>query len=430
VNAHRLFRGSRRLLLATYMSLAGWSAVTAQAQPLGPPDVSPPNVTSPRSMPAVSFGANSSPDVATPPAIQQAAQVPIGEKPIVEKPLPETLPALPALPAFGSPGCASCGSGGCGSGGCGICYPGRSNSCCWCDSSTVLGKCFCGIYQTICCPDPCYEPTWIPEANAAFFTDPVRPITQTRIRWNSAANFTFPDTAEYFWARADGKGRGPNAIGNSLEYNALALYTEIAPNPKFSLFFEIPYMAVAPANNPNTPPASGFSDMNVGTKSVLFDSELFVLAMQFRTYLPVGNANRGLGTGHVSLEPSLLAYLKLTASTYLQGQLAEWVPLGGDQAYQGSILHYSASVNQVLCRCTPDMPLIGMVEFTGYSFQAGAYTDPMLGTLSAGGGSYLTLGPGIRLSVCNRLDFGVGAAYGLTQHGPGSTYRTEVRLRF
>jgi hypothetical protein len=403
------------------VSLAGWSAVAVVAQP---PSPKTPQTTNPRSTQDVPPGTSASPGV--PPAtiqlsVQQTAQTPVGEK-IGEKPVPEVPPVV-AAPV--SAGCSSCGS--CGGGGCGSCYPGRSNSCCWCDSDTAMGKIFCSIYQNICCPDPCYEPQWIPEANAAFFTDPVRPMTQTRVRWDSAANFTFPDTAEYFWARSDGKGKGANAGGNSVNYNTLSLYTEVAPNPKFSVFVEVPYMGVEPANNPER---SGFGDMNVGTKAVLFDSELFVLAMQFRTYLPVGNANKGLGTGHVSLEPSLLAYLKLTASTYLQGQLAEWIPLGGDQTYQGSILHYSASVNQVLYRFVPDMPLIGTLEFNGYSFQAGAYTDPIAGTLGAGGGSYLSVGPGVRLSICNRLDFGVGAAFGLTQHGPGSLYRTEVRLRF
>jgi hypothetical protein len=406
VNAHRFFRWSRKLLLATYVSLAGWSAVAVEAQSLAAPVGAIPTATPP---PAFQL------------SVQQSAQAAAGEKLPVERPIPEA----PPFAAPSAPGCASCGSGGCGS--CGSCYPGRSNSCCWCDSDTCLGKIFCGIYQSICCPDPCYEPQWIPEANAAFFTDPVRPITQTRIRWDSAANFTFPDTAEYFWARADGKGKGPNAGGNSISYNSLSLYTEIAPNSKFSFFFEVPYLGVDPANNAET---SGFGDMNVGTKAVLFDSELFVLATQFRTYLPVGDAGKGLGTGHVSLEPSLLAYLKLTASTYLQAQLAEWAPIGGDPTYAGSILHYSASVNQVLYRFVPDMPLIGTVEFNGYSFQTGAYTDATLGTLGAGGGSYLSLGPGLRLSVCNRLDFGVGAAFGLTQHGPGSLYRTEVRLHF
>ena len=57
-------------------------------------------------------------------------------------------------------------------------------------------------------------------------------------------------------------------------------------------------------------------------KSVMFDSELLLFTFQFKTYIPTGNAAAGLGTGHVSLEPSLLSTLKLSSNAYLQSQLA------------------------------------------------------------------------------------------------------------
>ena len=49
-------------------------------------------------------------------------------------------------------------------------------------------------------------------------------------------------------------------------------------------------------------------------------------------------------------QPSLLASVKLHANTYLQMQLAEWIPLGGDTDYQGGVLHIHASLNHVLYR--------------------------------------------------------------------------------
>src|SRR5262249_31088988 len=157
--------------------------------------------------------------------------------------------------------------------------------------------------------------------------------------------------------------------------------------------------------------AAGFGDMNLGTKTLFFDCELLQLAFQFRTYLLTGNFLKGIGNGHVSLEPSLLGSLKLTPDTYLQAQLAEWIPIGGDQSYAGSILHYHASVNQVLWRILPDVPLIGTFEFNGYSFQDGQFTDPVLGPFQkSSGDTYLSLGPGLRLVVCNKIDFGIGSA--------------------
>src|SRR5262249_49932089 len=140
---------------------------------------------------------------------------------------------------------------------------------------------------------------------------------------------------------------------------------------------DIPYRSLDP-EDPTYAHAAGFADMIIGTKALFFDCELLQMAFVFKTYIPVGNFTKGIGTAHVSLEPSLLMALKLTPDTYLQAQLAEWIPLGGDPNYSGAILHYHISLNQVLWRILPDVPLIGTLEFNGYSFQDGQFTDPVL----------------------------------------------------
>ncbi len=360
--------------------------------------------------------------------------------------------AAPASPEGGTPihdsnvvqaGCSTCsggllgaamghgegGGGGCGSGCCGgNCVPGRLNCCSDCEGRTALGRLLCGVYCCICCPDPCYEPCFIPAANASFFVDSARPVSQMRIRWDSGLNFTTPDRSEYFWARADGTGKGPKGREVSLSYNDLNVYTETAIGKKLSLFVNLPYRNVDPQVNNH---AAGFGDMDFGTKTLLLDCELLQVAFQFRTYVPTGNFTKGVGNGHVSLEPSILATLKLTASTYLQGQLSEWIPLGGDTNYMGSILHYHVSLNQVLYRILPDVPIIGTMEFNGYSFQDGAFTDPVLGAFQkSSGDSWLSFGPGVRMDVCKKIDFGLGTAFGIGSHGPEQLYRTEFRWRF
>src|SRR5262249_40650890 len=110
--------------------------------------------------------------------------------------------------------CATCGgfhhqldghsfseSGGCASGNCipgrGPCYlPGHA-----CDTqacNTVVGAFLTNLYQSICCPDPCYQPKWEPEAYASFFADYARPRTVTRIRYDNLENMTRPDRNQ-FW---------------------------------------------------------------------------------------------------------------------------------------------------------------------------------------------------------------------------------------
>ncbi len=324
----------------------------------------------------------------------------------------------------GSVGCATCNGAGC--------VPGRQG-CYPCNADTRFGRICCALYECICCPDPCYEPRWLPIADAAFFVDAPRPATQMRVRWASVLRLGAPDRAEFFWARADGKGRGPKPVApflgeKDVKYDDLRIYTEGATGA-IGVFVETTYRALDPALAPH---AGGFVDLVTGTKTLLYDCELLQLAFQFKTYIPTGNVVKGLGTGHVSLEPSVILGVKLAPNTYLQTQIAEWIPLGGDPDYQGSVLHYHVSLNQVLYRFLPDVPLIGTAEFNGWSFQDGAYTDPVNGPFQkAGGDTYLTLGGGLRLVVCDKVDAGAAAAFGLGNHRvPNQEYRLEMRVRY
>ena len=438
-------------------------------------------------------------------------------------PAPERVEDAQIQPAA----CATCGQptgmlpplsvseGGCATCGTGMCTPGSKPSYPW-PAHTFVGRAFGELYQCLCCPDPCYEPRWVWEANAGFFLDWARPQTNTRIRYVDAIGMTFPDRATFFWARADGKGIGPqppkagtttppttttttpkpthahtptapagrppgltgpvSVLGHAsagrptglgpaatraamaaaavnrhaayvrqaattttpkvkhplkgqpgLSWDGVSFYQEVAAG-RSAFFIDMPYRLIVPYVGPSH---AGFADMNLGTKSLLLDCELLQITFQFRTFLPIGNPLNGLGTGHVSLEPSLLTSLKLSPSTYLQGQLAEWIPIAGDPSYSGSIMHYHLSLNQVLVRVTPDSPLIGTLEFGGWSFQDGLYTDPSKGPTKASGSSYYSVGPGLRMVICNDYDIGLGTAFALTSgRWAEQFYRVELRIRF
>jgi hypothetical protein len=334
-------------------------------------------------------------------------------------------PDGPDLAGLGGGGCGCCNGGN-------PCVPGK-RPCAPCEARTFLGRCTCALYECICCPDPCYEPRWLAVANSAFFVDAVRPQTQQRLRYEGGFHVVRPDRATYFWARADGLGAGPTPTPplkavKGVDYNDARLYTETAAE-RISLFVELSYRAVESQGGPH---AAGFGDMNLGTKTLLYDCELFQLGFQFKTYFPTGDTPRGLGNGQFALEPSLLLGVKLGPQTYYQGQLAEWIPLSGDPRYQGSILQYAMSLNQVLCRPLPDVPIIGTLEYSTWYFQAGAFTDPVFGSLQkAGHQVYDYVGPGIRMVVCDKIDFGVGSLISLRQvHWGDPTLRAEFRWRF
>src|SRR5262249_8687023 len=145
-----------------------------------------------------------------------------------------------------------------------------------------------------------------------------------------------------------------------------------------------------------------------------------------------------LGTGNFALDPSLLASLKLAPDTYFQAQLGNWIPLSGNQKLAGGVFYWLMSLNQVLWYATPNSPLIATLEMDGWSFENGGFT-PAIGPKGkaftpipdGGGVSYFNIGPGLRQSICNRMDFGGAITWATTSaHWAEPWFRLEVRFLF
>jgi hypothetical protein len=273
----------------------------------------------------------------------------------------------------------------------------------------------------------------------------------------------FPDRAEYFWARQGNfGGKGPNLsdvvlangttlkpVPTKLRYDDLSMTNEAAID-RFSIAVTMPYRELeyrapepAVAGNPDQGEfhAAGWSDMSITTKSMFLDCELMQMSFQFRTYIPIGNFTKGIGTGHVTLEPTLLWTVKLTPDAYLQTQLSEWIPVGGDADYAGAMIHYHGSLNQVLCRPAKPVEVIGSAEFFGYTFEDGAFSPPGF-TVPTGGmttpfgqgtsaATAFYFGLGLRIVACDKVDIGFGAAFEVTETVLArELYRTEFRWRF
>ena len=319
-------------------------------------------------------------------------------------------------------GCDSCGllcdGGGCGSCGEGSCIPGRA-PCVSCEGQSRLGRVFCAFHNALCCPDPCYEPRWIDAANSAIFVDSARPWTMTRLRYNASRNIINANRGEFFQAAPAGTGRGPAPLLN-VNADTVSFYQEVSSGA-FSAIIDTPYRSVSQG--------AGFGDLGIGTKTLLLDSELITSSFQFMTYIPVGNVGNGVGTGHVTLDPSMLGSLKLFTETYLQTQLGLAIPIGGSSA-QSNVLHYQASFNHVLCRPLADTAIIANMEFAGYSFFGGSIVNAA-GTTLSGNGTIFTLGPTIRMAICNKIDVGFGTQFATSDTRLAEQqYVTEVRWRY
>lgn len=321
-------------------------------------------------------------------------------------------------------GCSSCGD--CGPGR--PCAPG-AQKCEPFPDGNVFTRAAGIIYEIVCCPDPCYQPKWEPIADSAFFVDPARPVSNTRFEWDYFNHFAYPDRAEYFWA-ASPKGPSANDGLKSvpyLNYNQLTLVTEIATGSA-SVAIGIPYRSWDA--EPFATSAAGFSDMSITAKTLLVDSELFLCSMQMRTYIPIGNVTTGLGDGHVSLEPGIIFGLRLTPDTYLQAEVQEWIPLGGDINNQGAFLQWGLSINQTLWQPVKDVKLIGTLELTGYSFQAGEYTDPVLGPQKLSGENNMAIGNGYRVFF-GKFDVGLAGNFGITgKYMAREQMQFDLRFRY
>src|SRR5262249_4114420 len=155
------------------------------------------------------------------------------------------------------------------------------------------------LYEMICCPDPCYQPTWEPGANASLFADYARPRTVTRFRYDNLINITRPDRNQFFFQQIH---RGKNFKFGGVTFRSdpaanlqqIYLYQEAA-GERGSLWVEMPYRQVDPLFSPLT---AGFGDLSFGLKSLLLDREVLQIAFQFRTFTPTGNGSKALGTQH------------------------------------------------------------------------------------------------------------------------------------
>lgn len=296
--------------------------------------------------------------------------------------------------------------------------------------SNLPGRLYDAFAAALCECDECYRPQWRLLESGSFWIDSARPQSRARIRWDYGPGLILPDRAEYFWARVG--GRGPAAPAGRLtvdrvDYHELSQMTETA-HGGFSAFVVTPYRSQSMRGLGHS---AGFGDIQIGTKSLLHDTPLMQVALQMTTTVPAGNSRKGLGVGHVSLEPALLFGLALTERDFLQGQAAQWIPLGGDPDYQGALLRWGLAWNRLVWQRDRDNAMTVNLDLAGWSFQDGAYTDPLLGRRSASGETYLYLGPGTRLLMCGKYEFGIGSLVALTnRHFAQSILRSEIILRY
>jgi hypothetical protein len=272
------------------------------------------------------------------------------------------------------------------------------------------------------------------------YIDGAIPGNVLRIRVDAAWGDNEPSRGAFFYARS------PSAPGQQAEtnvdYQEISLYGEYALTRTFSVFAEVPFEFLNPTVDQN---AKGLGDSNFGFRwAFLYEKDL-VTTFQFRTYVPTGNGDLGLGTSHVSLEPALLAYYRLSERWSMESEFRVFVPVGstpqvpgsvsgGSSDFYSDVIRYGVGVHYDLLK-TPGLVISPVTEVVGWTFLNGKETVPIPaipGTdISAAGDTIVNVKVGARFKVPDVGDLYLG--YGRALTGDvlyKDIFRAEVRFTF
>ena len=267
-----------------------------------------------------------------------------------------------------------------------------------------------------------------------------QPLNGLRMRIDSFKGFSPPDRAEYLWARPQSQGgRGPELPPvevESVDYQDLRFLFEFG-GEKFSVGTEVPIRIMDPVTNDNT---AGMGDMSLATKLVLCDGVRWQFSQLFRTYFNTGAPSKGLGNGHISLEPGLLGRFRINDRTYLHGEIDYWFAIAGHPEHAGQVLRWGLGISHVW-RDSDSLALIPTFEVLWLSALDGKQSVPFepgqesrLADVDGHVGTWAL--PGLRTVIDTGGDLGIlefGLIGGLDLGSSGwhnNMLRFEVRRQF
>lgn len=259
------------------------------------------------------------------------------------------------------------------------------------------------------------------------YIDAAIPGNQLRLRYDAGWNIRRGNRAEFFYPRAQPGGPGFPRAESSIDLQDISLSAETLVTEHFSVFADLPTRAVNPDINANS---AGLGDVNAGFKWAFYQNCGLVSTFQLRAYLPTGDGDRGLGTEHVSLEPALLLYARLTDRLAVESEFRYWVPIGGTD-FAGDIVRYGIGARYDLIQGERGRYLSPVVEFVGWTVLEGnqsfALPGGLIGLEDAAGDTVVNVKLGVRAGLTERTDIYLG--YGRPLTGD-RWYQDVVRVEF
>ena len=113
-----------------------------------------------------------------------------------------------------------------------------------------------------------------------------------------------PRPAEYESSlRSQSLGQAQDTMGD--QFQELSVKSEYSPEKHFSGFVEVPLRWIQAQGTPAAfPNQDGLSDVKAGFKFAAIATEKNYHTLQLKADFPSGDASKGLGTNHYSIEPS------------------------------------------------------------------------------------------------------------------------------
>ncbi len=296
-------------------------------------------------------------------------------------------------------------------------------------------------------PAPVETRPRIPGSMVGYIDDPIVE-NQIRIRFEAGFDDQFPDRSEFFYAKCGcfaALGLDPNAPGPGpgvpryINFQQLFMNVEYSPHRRFSAFAEVPIRWLQP-HGEDTPPGlpvfanqSGVSDVTAGFKFAAVASENTYLTFQFKSYFPSGDASKGLGTNHYSVEPSLLLFHSFSDRWTVEGQIGDWHPIGGSagvpitnsEGFAGDVFFYGIGPSYKLYQGN-HIGLVPVVELFGWHVLGGFESIPGSAT-EVSGMNIVNLKFGVRTNIGLHNSVYVGFGQALTHD---DWYKHLVRLEY
>ncbi len=270
--------------------------------------------------------------------------------------------------------------------------------------------------------------------------------SELRLRFEAGFHDKTPDRAEFFYAKCgcyrganDSSAPGPGpGIPQYVNFQQLYLMGEYAPMPRLSIFTELPirWLQAQPMAGQNAPfpNSSGLGDWRIGIKVAPALALQHIVSFQLRATLPSGDALRGLGTNHASIEPAILYFQQVSSRFAVEAQFGDTHPLSSSKGvlptsphgFAGDVLFYGVGPSYLLVD-RERFQLAPVLELVGWNVRGGYVTGPT----ETDGVNIVNLKLGPRISFGKHSSFYAGYGVALTsQNWYNQIFRMEYRHAF